>query len=86
MRLMAQAYSLLISQCDGGRLAEEIAMSAICQYCNKRASARRAIALSSTWHRCPDEGSSAGNPALNGAGELINATWRPAPTKPPFKN
>jgi hypothetical protein len=32
------------------RLAEEIAMSAICQYCNKRTSARRAIALSSTWH------------------------------------
>ena len=50
MRLMAQANSLLISQCDGERLAEEIAMSAICQYCNKRASARRAIALSSTWH------------------------------------
>jgi hypothetical protein len=24
-------------------------MSAICQYCNNRASARRAIALSSTW-------------------------------------
>jgi hypothetical protein len=25
-------------------------MSAICEYCKKRASARRAIALSSTWH------------------------------------
>ena len=41
MRLMAQANSLLISQCDGERLAEEIAMSAICQYCNKRAGATR---------------------------------------------
>jgi hypothetical protein len=47
---MAQANCLLISQCDGEDYHEEIVMRAICEHCKKRASARCAILLSSTWH------------------------------------
>jgi hypothetical protein len=50
MRLIGAGEFSAFSYCDGERLHEEIAMSALCEHCKKWASARHAILLSSTWH------------------------------------